>query len=220
MSGGAGGAAGLYVGNGGAGGNASGGAVSNHGTSTFLNDTVAYNLARPGLGGVGQPSVDGAQGLIGSVGLSTGGGVDNNGSFRTGNSIIAANVAASGPDIAGSVTSDGHNLVGDAGDAVGLGTSDLKPALTATTPLDPLLTDLGNYGGPTQTMLLVPAGQFLVDQNGFFIASGPSPAIDAGDDSLALSLATDQRGLPRKYGAHIDIGAVEMQASNSFIFIL
>ena len=38
-----------------------------------------------------------------------------------------------------------------------------------------------------------------------------SPAIDAGDDSAASPLVTDQRGYPRLSGAHVDIGAVEAQ---------
>ena len=45
-----------------------------------------------------------------------------------------------------------------------------------------------------------------------------SPAIDAGDDavlSAAFNLATDQRGLPRKFGAHVDIGAFEFQAAST-----
>jgi hypothetical protein len=43
---------------------------------------------------------------------------------------------------------------------------------------------------------------------------GASPAIDAGDDAVTgppLSLTTDQRGLPRLFGAHVDIGAYEAQ---------
>lgn len=57
----------------------------------------------------------------------------------------------------------------------------------------PLLGPLGNYGGPTPTMSLLPG----------------SPAIDAGDDSAAP--ATDQRGFPRISGAHVDLGAFEVQ---------
>jgi hypothetical protein len=56
---------------------------------------------------------------------------------------------------------------------------------------DPLLAPLGDYGGPTQTMALLPG----------------SPAIGGGD--AALAPATDQRGLPR-FGP-TDIGAFEYQ---------
>src|SRR5262249_43905582 len=70
---------------------------------------------------------------------------------------------------------------------------------TSGSPLDPLLQPLGNYGGPTKTMALLPG----------------SPARDAGRDSglgPPLNLTTDQRGLARKSGAHVDIGAFEAQA--------
>ena len=65
---------------------------------------------------------------------------------------------------------------------------------------DPMVGRLGDYGGSLQTVPLLPG----------------SPAIDAGSDSLAVGpdrkpLATDERGLPRIYGAHVDIGAYEYQ---------
>ena len=55
---------------------------------------------------------------------------------------------------------------------------------------DPLLAPLGDYGGPTQTMALLPG----------------SPAIDAGTSTGAP--ATDQRGIARPQ-ARVDIGAFE-----------
>src|SRR5262249_59407567 len=66
---------------------------------------------------------------------------------------------------------------------------------------DPKLGPVFDNGGPTPTMALL-AG---------------SPAIDAGDDSVLgnpFTLTTDQRGpgFPRKAGAHVDIGAFEVQA--------
>ena len=57
---------------------------------------------------------------------------------------------------------------------------------------DPLLAPLGNYGGPTQTMALLPG----------------SPAINAGTNGPGIP-TTDQRGLGR-VGA-VDIGAFESQ---------
>jgi hypothetical protein len=60
-----------------------------------------------------------------------------------------------------------------------------------------LLAPVGNYGGPTPTQLPL---------------SG-SPALDAGSDvatNAPYVFTTDQRGLPRRSGAHVDIGAVEL----------
>ena len=59
-------------------------------------------------------------------------------------------------------------------------------------PLNPVLAPLGNYGGPTQTMALLPG----------------SPAIDAGSSGAGIP-ATDQRGESRVGG--VDIGAFESQ---------
>ena len=56
---------------------------------------------------------------------------------------------------------------------------------------DPLLGTLGNFGGFTRTIPLLPG----------------SSAIDTGND--ATCAATDQRGITRPQGAHCDIGAYE-----------
>jgi hypothetical protein len=65
---------------------------------------------------------------------------------------------------------------------------------------DPGLAPLGNYGGPTQTMALLPGG----------------PGIGAGSVALAVDgngnpLATDQRGpgFPRMVNGTVDVGAFE-----------
>src|SRR5262249_3350246 len=61
-------------------------------------------------------------------------------------------------------------------------------------------------GGPTYTLALLPG----------------SPALDAGDDSLLaapFNLATDQRGYPRKAGAHVDVGAFEFQPASAAFYL-
>ncbi len=71
---------------------------------------------------------------------------------------------------------------------------------------DPGLAPLGDYGGPTRTMTLLPG----------------SRALDAGINANALDangqpLTTDQRGLPRFVGTKVDLGAVEMQEESSLV---
>jgi hypothetical protein len=109
-------------------------------------------------------------------------------------SIVAGNTASSsGPDLLGPFISQGHNLVGKRDGSAGFFNGANNDIVgTTNAPVNPQLLPLGNYGGPTQTQLPRPT----------------SPAIDAGDD--AVSLATDQRGFPRMVGAHVDIGAVEV----------
>ena len=109
-----------------------------------------------------------------------------------GNTIVAGNTASStDPDVYGTVTSAGHNLIGETDGSSGWVSSD-RTGSTAS-PLNPRLGTLGNYGGPTQTMALLTG----------------SPAIGAGSNSITgLTIpTTDERGLIR--GTTVDIGAFQ-----------
>jgi hypothetical protein len=116
------------------------------------------------------------------------------------NTLIAGNASSGvGPDLLGTFTSHGHNLVGQAAGATGLTNginSDLVGSVSA--PLSASLGPLANNGGPTLTMSLLHG----------------SPALEVGDDALLgppYNLTIDQRGLQRKAGGHVDIGALEFQ---------
>ena len=110
-----------------------------------------------------------------------------------GNTIVAGNTAStSGPDAFGTFTSQGNNLIGETDGSTGWVGSDLTG--TIASPLNAVLAPLGNYGGPTQTMALLPG----------------SPAIDAGNNALIpAGVTTDQRGYFRIYNGTVDIGAFE-----------
>jgi hypothetical protein len=105
------------------------------------------------------------------------------------NTILAGSAATTQPNAVtaggGMIISLGHNLSSD-------GSGNLTAAGDQPNT-DPLLATLGNYGGPTPTHALL---------------SG-SPAIDAGDNSVAA--ASDQRGLARIVNGIIDIGAFEFR---------
>jgi hypothetical protein len=116
---------------------------------------------------------------------TTGGGIDNFGVLTLFDTIVAMNTApGTGPNVAGAITSLGHNLVDKPGGGSGFVASDVLGR-------NPLLAPLGSYGGPTQTMALLPG----------------SPAIDAGDNANAPAI--DQRGFARIVHGVIDIGAFE-----------
>jgi len=83
----------------------------------------------------------------------------------------------------GCIADAGHNLSSDA--SCGF------TRVGSMNNTDPMLGPLQDNGGPTLTMALLPG----------------SPAIDAGDTSLAPP--TDQRGFPRPAGSAADIGAYE-----------
>jgi hypothetical protein len=103
------------------------------------------------------------------------------GTLALGNSIVAGNTT----DIKGSITTDrGHNLTG----------------------VPPMLAALGNYGGSTQTLALLPVSP-AID-----IIPAPCPA--AYHDTITntdITLTTDQRGFPRLAGSGCDAGSVEFR---------
>jgi hypothetical protein len=195
----------------GGGGNAGqGGAICNQNQAVLTACTITGNSG--GNGGSSSPNM--AVGPIGSSGSGgSGGGVYNAGSCSLVNTIAALNQAGlkgyttgsspgangAGPDLAGQLNSMGYNLVGatngGSGFVQGPG-GDLCG--NAASPLNPLLGPLTGNGGTTLTCDVLPG----------------SPVLDAGSDLLlsgSNSLATDQRGFPRRSGSHVDIGAVEFQ---------
>lgn len=113
------------------------------------------------------------------------------------NSILAANTAGHDVDCLGAVASGGHNVVGITNDCVDFDPSkgDKVGQLSA---IDPRLSPLGDFGGPTSTHALLDA----------------SPALDNGDagtpgSNSSACAATDQRGTPRPGTARCDSGAFE-----------
>jgi len=173
----------LGSGHGGNGGNGFGGAVGDANKLTVTNCTLSANSAVHGLGGTGKTN--------GVDGTGEGGGIyrSSTSSSMVGNALIAGNTGADGgPDVFGSFTSKGFNLIGKTDGGTGFTATGDKTG-TVASPLDPKLGSLANYSGPTDTMALLTG----------------SPAIDAGNDATAP--ATDQRGAPRV--GQSDIGAYE-----------
>ncbi len=167
-------------------GNAGGG-IQNLGTVTLTNCTLQGNRAVPGtMGGLGGGGIYHSNYNLGIATLT--------------NTIVAGS-GASGNCGGDPITSNGHNLSSDANCFTSGGTD-----LVNT---DPMLAQLANYGGPTDTLAAC-SGAALPRRS----CRGASPAIDAGDDTVTGppdNLTADQRGLPRRAGAHVDIGAYEVQ---------
>jgi hypothetical protein len=129
---------------------------------------------------------------------SGGGGIYTIGNLAITNTIVCSNTAPSGPEAfcAANLSLVG-SLVGP--EAFSLHEGSLVVNSGNQFSASPLLAPLANYGGPTQTMLPLPS----------------SPCINAGVNAVTSFLTTDQRGLPRKSGANVDIGAVEVQPSDT-----
>ena len=172
-----------------------GGIYVSDGTATLTNLTISDNSASTSGGGVGVG--------LGTVGMTnatisgntaTGSGVGA-GLFNAAstsvtltNTIVAGNTDTGGAsDLGGLPVSGTDNLIGTGGSGGlvdGVGNNQVGVA-------NALLAPLANYGGPTQTIALLPG----------------SPAIDAGTSTGAPS--TDQRGSGRV--GLTDIGAFESQ---------
>ena len=128
---------------------------------------------------------------------TTGGGLASSGSFAMltlNNTIVAAQKA--GGDIAGAVVGGStYNLVGDGSGMTGISDrSQGNQVGSCRAPINPKLAPLGDYGGPTFTMAVLPSSPAI--GGGTVVAGGPN---------------TDQRG----YTPHvrIDIGAFQSQGN-------
>jgi hypothetical protein len=132
-----------------------------------------------------------------NAGLGSGGGlfIDSLASVEIVSCLIAGNTD-SGP--ADDILNSGGTLVARGTSLIGNNQSvatqfPASPLVgTEASPLDARLAPLGDYGGPTRTMVLLPG----------------SPAIDQSSP-VNPAFTTDQRGFPRLLGLRPDIGAVE-----------
>ena len=184
--------------------------VSTNATATVLRSLVEGNAGSGVAVSLGQATIDGST-IVGNAGT----GVSNSfASARITNSTLTQNrnginsllgtggtriynsilVGNSSTDVIGSlasaaVPSDGFNLVGTIDGNIALRDTDRRTTNAG-------LGSLGDYGGPTRSISLLPG----------------SPALNTGPTAVALGDATsDQRGESRIVGPRADRGAFESQ---------
>ena len=154
---------------------------------TIINSTISGNSAGAYGGGIASGSFGMmiVNSTVSGNSAATCGGVC--GEVEIANTILNAN--ASG-NIDGTVTSHGYNISSDDGGGFLTGPGDQINT-------DPLLSPLGNHGGPTLTHMPMRG----------------SPAINAGDPNFTPPPDHDQRGacFDRVFGGRIDVGSVETQ---------
>ncbi len=191
----------------------SGGGVWNQGTINLSACTISGNTAS--IGG-GFDNYSGAATVVactisGNTTTGSGGGIYVGGTtgantVTLNNTIVAGNEStpsggSAGPsDISGRSVSGSNNLVGTGGSA-GLSSSANKLGVA-----DPDLGPLGDNGGPTETMALLP---------GSVAIGAGSLALEIGPGGSALT--TDQRGQPLDE-PNPDIGAYQTQPPGSLSF--
>jgi predicted outer membrane repeat protein len=156
-----------------------GGGIYSNGNLTVSNCTFSINLATNGAGiyNGGNLTVSNST-FSGNIANAFGGGIWNNGTLTVSNSIVAGNTTT--------------GLAGDDCDSCTAGTYSLINTTSTLPAINPMLAPLGNYGGPTQTMVPLPG----------------SPALGAGQYQSGEPV-TDQRGFPRPSSGTITIGAVQ-----------
>ncbi len=169
-----------------------GGGVFNSGTVTLTDCTVSGNDAGSAGGGVDNSATANLTDC--TISGNDGDGMYNGGTATLTDTIGAGNT---GGDFGGpSNVSGSYNLIGTGGSGGLTNGVNGNIVLTSLTGLG--LAPLGNYGGPTQTMALLPG----------------SPAIGAGViadyPGTTTPVTTDQRGEPLDT-PNPDIGAVQTQ---------
>lgn len=163
-----------------------GGAIFNNNIATITNVTLASNSG--GNGGIGIfYDGYGANGRSGS-----GGAIYNATTLRIGSSIIANNLGGDIFSNYANATSQNYNLIGNGTNSGIVAQSGDK------INRNPDLDTVKNNGGPTQTIL----------------PKKGSPAIDA-IPAANCGITTDQRGVARPQNGNCDIGAVEVQPTDS-----
>ncbi len=189
--------------------NNGGGGIASSGAVTLTNSTVSGNTANINGGGIfsnnggiiTNSTVTNNTADADNNGTGDGGGIFRNGGvFTIRNSIIAGNFdrGLQAPDLGSNAvgmgfTNGGNNLI-SANDGFAATFANSALIGTIAAPVNPQLSPLANYGGPTLTHALLPN----------------SPALDAGNNANA-PVGDDQRGATRIFGSAVDIGAVESQ---------
>ncbi|MFN0278159.1 MAG: choice-of-anchor Q domain-containing protein [Pyrinomonadaceae bacterium] len=189
-----------------------GGGIASYGHLILTNSTVSGNIANgafstAGLGGgiyANGPLTITNSTISNNQSKGGGGGIrkDSGGAAFVRNSIIAGNTSTSTneEDVSGIFASQGTNIIGNTFGSSGWIAGDLLN-------MNPMLGPLVDNGGGTMTHALLPG----------------SPAIDAGNNSLAVDpqtqmfLIDDQRGFPRRVGVLVDIGAYESTQTASAV---
>ncbi len=171
-----------------------GGGLDNDGMATLTDCTVTANTATAHGGGLDNGNSATlylvACTISDNAAEAAGGGLNNYGTAKLTDSIVAGNTNSSGAsDISGTV-SGSYNLIGPGG-SVGLASGGTGHNIILSSLAGLGLAPFGDYGGPTETMALLPG----------------SDAIGLG--TTASGVTGDQRGFP--VSSPPDIGAFQIE---------
>ena len=175
-----------------------GGGIENDGNLTITCSTISGNVAYAEVGGIDTDSPDAPTLTLmscivaGNVVVSPLPTSSSPTQIDVGAGMVYTNTAVQG--------TSSYNLIGNGEGMVGISNNvNHNQVGSAASPINPLLAPVGWYGGPTQTIALLPG----------------SPALGAGDpsplDASGNPITVDQRGFARTVNGLSDIGAFQTQ---------
>jgi hypothetical protein len=171
-----------------------GGAIYNAGSLTLVNNTISHNSATTS----GSSIANGATGTVNVL-----------------NTIIGMDTSLTVSSLAGNFNSLGNNLITDARNSTGFTNGTNGDQVSNNNAINPLLGDLADNGGTTQTRALLSGSPAIDHGNGCVInVNCPSPI------PTNFFLLTDQRkGFRRNSGSTVDVGAFEAGSSSSTFYV-
>lgn len=195
---------------------AEGGGISNTlGVMQLTNNTISYNNSTVAGGGIVNVAVT----PLGSVSL-------RNNIIATNTAVLNTNIISS--DVLGIFNSLGNNLIGNrlnaeasfsasvivGGNPTPNVNGDIVGSVSLNQIIDPMLGNLQNNGGPTNTRLQM-FGSPAIDRGNNCVVNGSCPTFNAPSP-----LTTDQRGagFPRQVGSAVDIGATEGETTAPAVY--
>lgn len=180
-----------------------GGVYNQIGTTNITNSTISGNVAI--TGGAVYNVTGGVLAITNSTITNntgtTAGGISNAATLTLEATIVAANpTTVGGPDLIGTATDGGYNLIGDGTGSAGL-LNGVNGNIVGTfaTPVSPMLDILALNGGPTPTHAVLDGSPVL----------NHIPAVDC-------AVSEDQRGVTRPQEGLCEIGAFEVQSEFFF----
>ena len=182
-------------------------------TATIANSTITSNSAATGGGIYNAGTMSLVSNTVSHNGASTAAsGIYDGGVISVLNTIIGSDVSLPVTSLLGKFYSLGNNIVTDGRGSSGFVNGISHDKVSDNSAIDPLLGDLSNNGGQTDTRALL-TGSPAIDAGSDCVFTGFCPGQDR---SMVFSMRSDQRiGFSRRAGAAVDVGAFEAGAGPS-----
>jgi hypothetical protein len=196
--------------------NNSGRGINSRGAATIISSTISGNAVVEGYfrTGAGISNDQGGTLILINSTISNNvapaccaGVLNQGGTASARNTIIANNFSFSYPDLFGTLTSQGFNLIGNNSGGAITPLQATDQIGTPSSPINPMLGPLQDNGGPTETQALL-SGSTAIDKGNSFGSTSDQRGFTRPVDNPAIPNATGGDGS--------DIGAFEVQVPTTF----